>query len=70
MFVLPSRATTSVFTRGGHSYGEEEGISSSGVPQHARMDEGASFSQGGGIQHGDTSGAAGQDQFVIEDSWF
>ncbi len=57
--VFIHRASISTFTRGGHNYGEEEGISSSGVPQHARMDEGANFSHGGGIQHGDMSAATG-----------
>ena len=47
------------FTRGGHGYAEEEGLSSMASPHHAGYDDGAHLHHMDSAQQPDMSGAPG-----------
>ena len=47
------------FTRGGHGFGTEEGLTQTGMPQHVGQDGGATMHTGGSAQHAETNAAAG-----------
>ena len=46
------------FTRGGHGYGEEEGLAQMGAPHQAGYDEGARMSHGHHAQHPEMLGSS------------
>ena len=48
------------FTRGGHGFGEEEGLTQMGAPQHAGFGDGAHMVAGGAAQQPEMSAAAGK----------
>ena len=50
------------FTRGGHGYGEEEGLTQMGDPMHATGGEGAALHSGGSAQFPEMSAAAGKEE--------
>lgn len=47
------------FTRGGHGFGEEEGLTQFGAPQHGSSEDGAYLHSGGAAQQPEMSAAAG-----------
>ncbi|CAI8034388.1 Talin-1 [Geodia barretti] len=53
------RASVTTFTRGGHGYAEEEGLSSMASPHHAGYDDGAQLHHMDSAQQPDMSGAPG-----------
>ena len=53
------RASVTTFTRGGHGYADEEGLSSMASPHHAGYDEGAQLHHMDSAQQPDMSGAPG-----------
>ena len=54
------RASVTTFTRGGHGYADEEGISSMASPQHAGYDDGAHLHHMDSAQQPEMSGAPGE----------
>ena len=54
------RASVTTFTRGGHGYADEEGLSSMASPQRPGYDEGANFHQMDSAQQPELSGPHGE----------
>ena len=52
------------FTRGGHGYAEEEGLSSMASPQHAGYDDGAHLHHMDSAQQPEMTGAPGGDYII------